>query len=263
MEDTYLQNQKRIESISLITDGGCRDTVHTQYFVDLVYFENLHSLEWKGLQRYDDFEAIAKWIRTRGEQIRSLTLDLVFWESAERIWNRGNMQNPMPDNFFASTVLGIGPGVHTKSMSSLEHLSLFSLSFHYEGNEMIRAFNVERLQTLKLCNCPGSLVWLDLIVNSNKEMRLKCFEFIFNAGCADLIGDRLENITETITGFIRRLQGLEDLFLMLPQGVDWNVVSSAMSGHSNSLRRVVTHHLEDIGDNWLNDGEIFWNSQLE
>jgi hypothetical protein len=59
MEDTDLGNQKQIESISLITDGGRGNTARTQYFVNLVVFENLHSLQWKGLQRHDDFEAIA------------------------------------------------------------------------------------------------------------------------------------------------------------------------------------------------------------
>jgi hypothetical protein len=257
-----------IETISLITDGQCGDTVTTQYFIDLACFENLHSLKWKGLQRYDDFEAISKWIRTRGERIRSLDLDLVLWHNAELSWritsrqsNRRNMHKEMPKNFFASTVLGIQPGVSTKSMTSLRNLSLSSVSFHYEASEMARAFNVEQLQNLKLRDCPGSLTWLDLIASSGKVMHLRCFEFQYNAGCTDLVEERSENITSTIAGFIQHLRGLEDLFLMLPQGVDWIEVSCAISGHSSSLHRVVCHHISDTGGNWLNDDEIPFNPQ--
>jgi hypothetical protein len=55
----------------------------------------------------------------------------------------------MPANFFASAVLDVEPGSHTKPMISLEHLSLASLSFRYHEIEMIQAFNIEQLHTLK------------------------------------------------------------------------------------------------------------------
>jgi hypothetical protein len=52
----------------------------------LVRLEGLLSLEWRGLNRYDDLESVGKWIATRGHQMKSLSLDLVCWNRAEKIW---------------------------------------------------------------------------------------------------------------------------------------------------------------------------------
>ena len=124
-------------------------------------------------------------MESRGEQIQRLVLDLVHWENAKqtwertfRQWNRGNQHKPRPDNFFASNVLGIVPGIKTKPMMCLTYLSLSSVSFYHEGIEMARVLNLARLHTLKLWNCPGSLILLDLVVEYSEEMSLTVFEFL-------------------------------------------------------------------------------------
>lgn len=266
-EDSALENQRKVENVSLITDGSCGHTVHTRYFFDLVRFENLKRLEWKGLQRYDDFKAIQILIETRGKQIQRLVLDLVSWIRAKKTWehtyrqlNRGNQHKPRPKNFFASAVLNILPGVKAESLMRLTYLSLSSVSFHHEGVEMARVLNIARLQTLKLWNCPGSLILLDLLIESTEEMSLKVFEFSFDAVHVNMIED-LVNPTHPVTKFIRLLRGLTDLFLMLPESVDWNEVSSAILKHSSSLQRLVVHQLEDRGDDLVYDGHIDWSSR--
>ncbi|QSS64918.1 hypothetical protein I7I51_01993 [Histoplasma capsulatum] len=263
-----LRNQRQIESVTLVTDGGCGASIFTQYFVDLARLEGLRSLEWRGLQRYDDFESIAKCIAVRGHQIESLSLDLVFWNRAEMIWidvfsERIQQRTRVPDNFFAHTVLGIQPGVHKQSLPHLKFLALSSVSFHHAGMEMLDAFNVERLQSLKLCNCPGTLDWLQLVIASEMVMNLKSFELVFNSGTSDLRLDSVERLSETVGGFIRRLRGLENLFIMLSCPVDWNTVADAISTHDSSLKRVVTHCLDDIGGCDFNDSDVPWNLQFD
>lgn len=148
--------------------------------MDLARLERLQSLEWRGLNRYDDFESVAKYIANHGYQLQSLALDLVHWNHAEMIWADGFSQRiqqrtRMPNNFFAQTVLNVQPGVQRESLPSLHYLDLSSVSFHHMGMEMICALNVERLRNLKLCNCPGTFDWLQLIVDSEKAMNLKLF----------------------------------------------------------------------------------------
>lgn len=251
----------------MITDGSCGDTIQTQYFFDLVRFKNLKYLEWKGLQRYDDFEAIRKLIEARGERIQRLVLDLVHWENARRTWestfhqrNRGNQHKPRAHNFFASSILGVEPGIKAKPMMCLKYLSLSSVSFYHDGTEMARVLNIARLHTLKLWNCPGSLILLDLAVKYAEEMSLTVFEFSFDAGHTNLIEDTA-NPTGPVTKFIRHLRGLTDLFLMLSESVDWNEISGAILRHSSSLQRLVVHHLKDSADDVVSDGHIDWSLQ--
>jgi hypothetical protein len=70
----------------------------------------------------------------------------------------------LPDNFFASTLLGIKAGEKEEPLPSLEHLSLSAVSFQSVGMEMIHALNMTRLRTLKLWNFPYSLELLSVII---------------------------------------------------------------------------------------------------
>jgi hypothetical protein len=208
--------------------------------------------------RYDDFESVAKYIANHGYQLQSLALDVVHRHRPERIW-ADEFSQRMPDNSFAQTVLNVQPGVQRESLPSLHYLNLSGVSFHHMGMEMICALNVERLRSLKLYNCPGTFDWLQLIVDSEKAMNLKLFELTFKPGCTTLFwGNVMDRITETLSCFIRRLRGLEDLFVMLPHPVDWSIVADGILSHSHSLGRVVTHNLAvDI------DGEVPWTLPFE
>ncbi|KAL4915744.1 hypothetical protein BDW62DRAFT_187834 [Aspergillus aurantiobrunneus] len=75
--DSFLGNQSQIQSINLITDGECGANKNAQYAVDLVQFRKLRSLDWKGLNRYNDFESVRECIRAHGHQIQLLTLDIL------------------------------------------------------------------------------------------------------------------------------------------------------------------------------------------
>ena len=68
------------------------------------------------------------------------------------------------------------------------------------------------------------------------------------------------NPTDPVTKFIRHLRGLTDLFLMLPEGVDWMSLSVILK-HSSSLQRLVVHHLKDSVDDLVFNGHINWSPQ--
>ncbi|KAH1500006.1 hypothetical protein LV164_000452 [Aspergillus fumigatus] len=98
---------------SLITDGECGSSMNTQYRVDLVQFKDLKALAWRGLNRYSDFESIKDCFSTLGHQLSSLTLDLVNWDRAMKIWADGfrrQSTQDIPNNFFAQNVLNISLG---------------------------------------------------------------------------------------------------------------------------------------------------------
>lgn len=153
--------------------------MNTQYRVDLVQFKDLKALAWRGLNRYSDFESIKDCFSTLGHQLSSLTLDLVNWDRAMKIWADGfrrQSTQDIPNNFFAQNVLNISlrdNGVHFQSLKYL-HLSGVSLC-HVEA-QMLHSFNIESIKSLELRNCPGSLDLLQQALTPRETLKLRELE---------------------------------------------------------------------------------------
>jgi hypothetical protein len=81
---------------------------------------------------------------------------------------------------------------------------------------MSYAFNISRLNSLKLWNCPHSLDLLKAIVSSGRTLMLRSFEPVIDSG-----HDEVEIHADTITGFLEAFKGLEDLFLMFAEPIRW------------------------------------------
>lgn len=233
-----------------------------QSSVDLVQFKDLRFLDWRGLNQYSDFESVRKSIEAHGHQIQSLTLDLLTWDRAEKIWVDGlRIQNSreqrikVPDNFFSERVLKIRPGDQRVVLPCLDNLHLSAVSFCHVTMEMAHAFNIEHLKSLRLRNCPGSLDWLQKISDSGKQMNLKSLELGLDLN--SLERDSHMHITKTICNFICHLSGLESLYLMLPEPFDWTTLTGNLSNQCH-LKRFVMHHLVDRGGQNLIDGDIPW-----
>ncbi|KAJ5194676.1 uncharacterized protein N7498_008114 [Penicillium cinerascens] len=226
--ESFFGNQRQVQSITLITDGECGATKNVQDFVDLVQFRELRSLDWRGLNQYNDFESVRECIKVHGHQIQSLTLDLLTWVRAEKIWADGFRQRTpqrtrIPDNFFSQKVLNVHPRDQNVIFVSLENLQLSAVSFYHTGIEMAYAYNIESLKTLKLRNCPGSLDWLRMILDSVKPMKLRSLKL--TVGLNSLDRDAYMHITDTTCNFIHHNSGLESLYLMLREPIDWNTLT--------------------------------------
>jgi hypothetical protein len=126
---------------------------------------SLETLCWKGLIRGDNFNSFAAFIATQegkaARRLRTLTLDLVEWSRAGQAWflhqrgKLGALLNP-PDNFFATSVLGIKPGQETILLTGLETLRVTGISFSPFEKELGHSFNMANLSRLQLRNCPSS-----------------------------------------------------------------------------------------------------------
>jgi hypothetical protein len=76
--------------------------------VDLVKFDELRHLSWKGIGRQNEIDSSRDFIDRNGKVLENLTLDLIDWEKAEESWledysrdEEGDLVE-VPDNFFAS-----------------------------------------------------------------------------------------------------------------------------------------------------------------
>ncbi|KAF2174668.1 hypothetical protein K469DRAFT_756655 [Zopfia rhizophila CBS 207.26] len=239
--DSLLKQQTRIETISIITDSACGTNFETQYFVDFTPLTNLRSLSWKGLQRFDDFNSVGKFLSLNGNGIKALTLDLLDWEKAESIWfddYKRRVRAPIPDNFFAKKVLGVTSGEKKTLLQSLEDLSLLALSFESAIPEMACSFNMRNLHTLKLWNCPGSLdLLLALVADGTDTIQYKSFELVLDLHTFWSQGNHVDAAVPVAT-FLSGFCGLEDLYLMLPPSLGWNIITQSILCHKSTLRRL-------------------------
>ncbi|OJJ77880.1 hypothetical protein ASPBRDRAFT_113684 [Aspergillus brasiliensis CBS 101740] len=241
-ELSFLRNQNKIRSLTLVTDFYCDYSMGS---VSLVQFPELKSLTWKGLNRYSDLECLKDYIRDHGHQIVSLTLDLVDYYLAAGSWTLTILQSheSLPDNFLFQEVLNANPEDEPVIFPSLEYIDLSAISFANAGIEMPFFHNFESLKTLKLRSCVREIDWLEMVSNSGNRVKLKCFELSrFDSGSTAT--------TETICKFIERASELETLCLVLFEPTDWESIMSAASSCS-SLTRLVVHSLavEDEEDN--------------
>ena len=238
-----LNTQTKLKTISLTTDGTCGSNIETQFFVDLVPFQELQALSWRGLGTFGDFEAVKKCIAAHGDSLTSLTLDLISWERAAHTWRKTlTWQSPMPttthQNFFASNVLGVQVGQAIERLPSLDRLSLSAVSFRTVPLEMACALNFAGLRELELWHCPYSLRLLGALVEfAPSSMTLKSFKFTIDSDP----GSPPASCDAIVARFLKSFQGLERLHLMLPVPIDWGVLCGGVMKHSSTLQHVVAH----------------------
>jgi hypothetical protein len=214
------------------------------------------------------------------ESLQNLSLDLIDCIKADHAWyehekaTRGGFPY-RPVNFFAEIVLGILPEEPEQNeddedhkskailFKSLKTLSLSAVPFVEAEIEMIYAFNIGNLTTLKLINCHACLGVLDHLVQMNQGSTLKSFELVIDTICLGSNNMGPEEQVKSIHTFLDSFSGLEDIFLML--WASWNPIFRAILNHATTLKRLVIHergHDEDASTDDNLDGEIPWTREV-
>ncbi|KAK2737365.1 hypothetical protein FQN57_007543 [Myotisia sp. PD_48] len=233
--------QEHIEIIRLITTPEFSH--HSQNFVNLVRLKNLRSLSWKGLSRYEDFEAIRNCI----EQNTSIeSLEFHFWDCdypRQELDTEFGQNRRRPFNCFAQYLLRLQPNESKLVLPSLKNLSLSKAMFYGPGLDIAQALNISQLRTLKLWNCHDTYAWLDSIVDSAQPLQLTTLELVDSPFQFDLYYSGIR-ITPICVRFLTAFDGLIDLFLMLQQPVDWLNIFDAAYHHHATLKRLVVDNLK-------------------
>jgi len=278
------KRQKRLENISLITDGSCR--ADTQGLIHLTEFKHLKSLSWLGLNKgyhHWSFGEFVKKNKLGVEGLQSLTLDLIEWHRADDAYyyyeraTQGGFP-PRSNNFFAEIVLGLSPEDSDPSetdeeekteivlFKSLDVLSLSAISFDGEEIRMAHAFNILKLTTLKLVNCHGCLPMLENLVEMDQSIALKSFELVIDNTTLTAheiqVGWGWKSQEESISSFLNSFSGLEDIFLMLYEE-SWDLIFLAISNHALTLKRLVIRERAFYQYEKDLDGQLDWSPELE
>ena len=243
------ERQKKIESVSLTTDGSCGKDYRAHYFVNLKEFKDIRSLSWRGINEMSNFHSLRECIKVNEQRIETLVLDLIDWREAEHKYyvglkrTTGSMGSGQIYNFFAQDILGLVPGDEKTILPHLSTLSLSAVSFQDVTEEMLHALNICRLCSLRLWNCPHSLDLLQTIVGGAHNVTLKSFELVADVDCYY----KQQTHVIVVCAFLNAFRGLEDLYLMLTPYMNWGRIGQSILGHVVTLDRLAIHEREDVG----------------
>jgi hypothetical protein len=199
----------------------------------------LRHLSWKGWDSDDENVLLRRLLEANCEHLESLEIETI----ADRTY-------AMPINGFTSDIARSEVAIH---FASLRHLSLSNVSFKEAYRRMASAFRLEKLQTLRLCNCPYTLQFLDNIAKSSNIIRLRSFEVVFNESRDNEVYDE----THPIGQFLMAFEGLEELYISIQNNTVGPIKPflNPILHHSRTLRRLIHHErgmetYEENGDRY-------------
>jgi hypothetical protein len=233
----YLGNkQSSIETLSLITGGACGENMDGECPIDLSAFRSLRGISWINLRSAEDFEALGNVLQTNSAHLTELRIDFVDWIEAHNSWfaDRERFEDNRSENFFAREVLKLSAGEVVVKFPALETLLLSDISFNSAAPEMFYAFNLSRLRSLTLRNCPGSGDFLRGAIELGEAIRLISLEVQANI-------NHDFDIPGAISTFLRAFEGLENLYIAYTGPTDTIALWRSMLKHKSTLARFAYH----------------------
>ncbi|WDK14634.1 hypothetical protein CGRA01v4_05915 [Colletotrichum graminicola] len=239
----FCLKQQNIESIRLVTDGACglNDDV-TSYSYKLQAFPHLKRLSWTGLLLYTDFMSLAEVLEQRSHQLEELEIDMTYYSQVvgnRELVSEGQQKDPVGYDI----TLTYDKYNTIVSFPLLKRLALSAISFTSVGRHMCKerlmrfytVFDSSLLQSLKLQHCQGWEQLIRLFNERAEPLKLRSLELQWSSrGYSDAL-------YETLSIFLQRFQGLEELFLFTPVPRYSVKIWRAVLHHRASLRRFVHH----------------------
>ena len=218
--------------------------------------KNLRHFSWKGLLASACMEDLRSVIECNAVHMQSFAIDVVDWNTANHPpWKKvllGKRDDDDEDsaeegpaeedpaeesstnNFLAWKVLQVQPRTSFVVFPILTELCLSNISFEGVAAELVFAFNVNTLKTLKLQNCRSCTDFLLALADSPKGMRLKVFHLSMD--------DRQqEEGKRPIETFLEAFEGLEELGLLIKPPMATSNYWNSVLNHKSTLKYFVYH----------------------
>ena len=231
--------QRNLTSLSLTTDSlSCRQRFHSlsagrcnPWQVDLKQFPVLRALTWIGIEDEPHVEALRDYLFLYGQNIQTLHLNV----GSSRVAIDGVSQ-PFWWQFYRS--LFDQPKVILPQLNSL---SLSGVFFPPHANLVRLPFDISKLRSLRISKCPWASALIEALLDAGQPLRLKALELNFPRGFSGYFrGISCRNVVP-ICALLNAFDGLEALALAEDRSADWPNIMHAISGHSSTLKRLVTH----------------------
>ncbi|KAH6972917.1 hypothetical protein BKA56DRAFT_593007 [Ilyonectria sp. MPI-CAGE-AT-0026] len=250
--------QQNLETIRLVTDARCEWNVDYQDYLALSVFPHLKCLSWTGLSSPSDLESLADVLEQRSHQLEELEIDITHHRD---LWSDYDSDNEREQVEFAVQILKL-PRRRFMRFPVLKKLALAAVSVAPGNSRAVRqrvlgyihdVFDFGSLQSLKLRHCHG---WEDLIILLSKgaePLELRSLEIQWS------FKDAPTKPYESISEFLDKVHGLEELFLYTTAAEDSLGPWRALLRHRTSLRRVV-HHQRSID---LSDDDHLFGTEYD
>ncbi|KAJ9130920.1 hypothetical protein NKR23_g11970 [Pleurostoma richardsiae] len=240
--------QRNIENIRLITDGGCYWNQEHEHRLALSAFPHLKSLSWKGLSSQDDIGTLADVLTQRSHQLEELEIDLTYHRDLlrEHDYHSSGDEDSDDDFEFPVQILRL-PERGSDTFPVLKKLALSSVWLAPAKKGTIKnrvpksiegAFDFSTLVSLQLRYCRGWEHLIESLTSSSQPMRLKSLEI--QSSFKD--EDPWKEYDVILPPFLRKFQGLEELFLYTASRDDSMELWHALCHHRATLERFIHHH---------------------
>ena len=235
------QHQRNLEHLTLITDWACQDS---PVKVELRYYRNLKSLNWRGLRWHtDSYSVNAKFIR-ENEYLEELVLDYGLWATNIEIWSSWQ-RAVIPDNL--SCIMHelnqtLGFNCQEGKFHSLKRLRLaaFLIVIPRHPKQELR---LSSLRLLSLWNCPRTDSFLIAVVETATVLNLTTFELVRSHPWYHPRDTSTEDqLNNCLPQFLLSFGGLENVYLLLATEDPWPSTIVALARHQASLKRLVLHY---------------------
>ena len=232
-EGYLLNHQTFIKRLSLVTrvDDDWASS-------PLAMFISLREISWKGLQSRGECHALRAFLQVHHDQLESLELDFMFWgELMENLESSYYADGPAEDQSYLlqDLIFPQRDDNYQNFLNNLQKLSLRGASFDGSWEHILRAFNMENVEELRLIDCR-------LTVEMLHELALD--DITLEAGRVELVIDSPEMDDphpDPVHDFLAVFWTLEDLFLLFDtEFADWCYVKMILQ-HRDTLRRLVYH----------------------
>jgi hypothetical protein len=244
----YLSNkQAQLASLSITTDITC-----TKMGSNIHCLSRFSQLQHFSLEAYNAAYHAAE-INSLGPLI---WLNAVHVQNIKIECGCPHYRSPDGVNPFVKYVLRKEPGSRYKLFPALRKLTLFSVYLDNGVEDIVSAFSIPQLRSLKLQDCFGTNHMLDFLATHSEEVHLTSFELNFSG----YVLDQYE--MSPLVKFLQSFQGLEDLFMLYPR--QWTLGAeywSSVSHHRSTLRRLV-HQQADFYHGSENNDSIIGQTEI-
>ena len=221
--------------------------------------KRLRHFSWKELLASEWMEDLRGVIACNAVHLQSFAIDVVDWDAAnqpsrksrkrmllseddedpaeeesaaEETAEEETAEKPSTNNFLAWKVLRLQPRTDLVVFPTLTELSLSNISFEGAVTELVSAFNVDMLKSLKMESCEWCPEFLLALADSPKAMRLKVFHLSMS--------DRREEL-RPIETFLEAFAGLEELGFVIQPPLATPKYWNSVLNHKSTLKYFVYH----------------------
>ncbi|CAG8961875.1 hypothetical protein HYFRA_00013675 [Hymenoscyphus fraxineus] len=264
------RHRSSLESLTVYHFGEYANYPIDEGIPTLPQFKNLQHLSYNGIFSDYHLYTLKAFIYHHGQKLKRLQLHFDYRE-VTRVPERqfigdlpislypssGRARLPFVD--FSKDILQITPSIAPKRLISLQELSLCYATLRRGGQEMVEAFNMANLRSLKFIECMGALDLLSLLTSTGVQIKMKRFELKHTEfwlyrepqRSAAFIGASVGvRPVDQVANFLKSFSGLEAVYIQLKVPKELQAgrhcpIPPSLLGHLATLKSLYIHGLEE------------------